>query len=162
MPLYAVSTKGSDKLRLIDATSESAALKHAAAGQFTARRITRPTEVGELMGAGATVEKAGTPVTPPPAAERVNVETGDFERSLGDLGGTTRWEVVRPATLSELTLAEPGGTWRVHSESGMVGFLPEGSDEADGWHDIREATAEEIAEATPAASDPPPAKPTKK
>lgn len=64
MPLYQVDTKGSDKPRVIDAKSEAAALKHAAAGQFTATLIKSPVAAAQLIAGGAAIETAGTP---PPA-----------------------------------------------------------------------------------------------
>lgn len=68
MPLYLIETKGSDAKRLIDATSETAAIKHAATGVFTARRISKPTEVASLVTGGAKVETAGeVPADDPPA-----------------------------------------------------------------------------------------------
>lgn len=147
MPLYAIKTKGSDKLRLIDATSESAALKHAAAGMFTARRITKPTEVGALVKAGATIETAGEVAAHPDdktGTERVNAETGMVERYKDD--GVTS-DDVRPATLAELAEAD-GGTYRVNATAGMVQrHVGNGADDNDSnWADLREATPEEIAE----------------
>lgn len=149
MPLYAVTTEGSDKLRLIDAASESAALKHAAIGTFSARRVTKPTEVATLCRSGATVEKAGeAPTTPEDGPKegdwRVNVQGGMIET----FGADGAWSESRPATLDELQAAEPGATFRVDAENGVIKYVPSGgSDELD----IRDATPEEMETAHPTA-----------
>jgi hypothetical protein len=162
--LYRVATKGSDVPRVIEAVSESAALKHAAFDMFTAALIRSPVETAQLLALpGVKLEKAGEHAAdqPDPNAERVNVDSGMVEKPVGEGGGEPRYEDVRPATLAEL-LAEAGdgARFRVNTAGGMVQrHVGEGADDNDAnWSDVREATAEEIADATP-ASDPPPAAP---
>jgi hypothetical protein len=156
MPLYKISTTGQEKPRLVEATSEAAALKHAAVGMFSASRVTSPVDAAALMSSGIALEKAG--VQPEPevkpevktANERVNVATGMVE-ALGDAvdGGERPWSNARPATLAELGAAGPG-EWRVDPKAAKVQFRADGATKAADWVDVREATGEEIEAATAA------------
>lgn len=116
-------------------------------------------QLADALEAGATLWKAGdkiepeTPATPEArpesGAERVNVETGMVEATPP---GSSSYQDVRPATIAELTAADPlGQAWRVSAEAGLVQRLPKGEDEETGWQDIREATPEEITAAKPPA-----------
>lgn len=69
MPVYRVTTKGSDNPRLVEATSAQAAINHASAGMFVAERITKPADLGRLMAGGATLETAGEAAPQDPPAE---------------------------------------------------------------------------------------------
>jgi hypothetical protein len=150
MPLYKVATKGSDTNRLVEAASSQAAVSHCAHGLFTASTITKPADIAALMGAGVKLETAGVhPVEEPPANEtRVNVALGLIEQRPEGSDGP--WVEAGPASLAQLAEADPGATYRVDPKGGMVQRLPQGADSESGWEDIREATAEETAEAGPA------------
>lgn len=146
MPLYRIETKGSDKLRLIDATSARAAIAHAAAGMFVASRVTKPTDSARLMSTGVKLETAGEVADEPESdAERVDIESGMVVR-----GPASAAEVVRNATLAELAEAT-GNACRVNASAGMVQVhVGGGADDDDAnWSDIREATGEELSEAGP-------------
>jgi len=69
MPMYPVTTKGSDKRRVVEADNPAAAMKHAATAMFTIGKPMSAKEVVDHMRAGGEVEAAGeTPADPAPAA----------------------------------------------------------------------------------------------
>lgn len=58
MALYAVRNKATGKIRLIDAPTNSAALRHVAGDEY-AVTIPKPRELAELAGRGVMVEDYG-------------------------------------------------------------------------------------------------------
>ena len=58
MALYAVRNKATDKIRLVDAPTNSAALRHVAGDEF-AVTIPKPREVAKLVADGVKVEDYG-------------------------------------------------------------------------------------------------------
>jgi hypothetical protein len=141
MPLYEISTKGSDKKRLVEADTSAAAIRFCSHDLFSARTITKPADIARLMGAGIALEKVGDAPAQSgdegrEVLERVNVLTGMFHGSDDSAS--------RPASLDELVAADPSSTFRVDVKSGMVQRLPTGGDTESGWEDLRAATADEI------------------
>lgn len=65
MPLYEITTKGEDKKRLVEADSSSQAIRHCAAGMFTARTLEKPTDAARLMAGGVELETAGQKAAEP-------------------------------------------------------------------------------------------------
>lgn len=63
MPLYEIVTKGAEAKRLVEADSAAQAVRHCANDMFTARTVSKPTEIAHLMNSGVKLEKAGE--TPP-------------------------------------------------------------------------------------------------
>lgn len=70
MPLYEITTDGEEAKRLVDAESSAQAIRHCAAGKFTARTIQKPTEIATLMSGGVKLEKAGEAPTEPAAEDK--------------------------------------------------------------------------------------------
>jgi hypothetical protein len=59
MPLYEITTKDQEAKRLVEADSSAQAVRHCATGLFTARTISKPTEIAQLMSKGVVLETAG-------------------------------------------------------------------------------------------------------
>jgi len=60
MPLYPISTKGSDDKRVVKADNPAAALKHAATGMFTIGKPLGADDVVTFMSGGGKVETVAT------------------------------------------------------------------------------------------------------
>ncbi len=70
MPVYAITTKGEDKPRLVKASSASAAIRHCAQGMFEARTVSGAEDAFEVMAKGVVLETAGqAPAEPEAEAE---------------------------------------------------------------------------------------------
>lgn len=63
MPYYPINTKGSDKLRVVEADNPAAALRHAADSMFTVGKPMKPADIVPYMTNGGTVEKVGEAAT---------------------------------------------------------------------------------------------------
>lgn len=61
MAIYAVRNKAIGKIRLVDAPTNSAALRHVAGDEY-AVTIPKPRELAELAGRGVMVEDYGTQI----------------------------------------------------------------------------------------------------
>jgi hypothetical protein len=70
MALYEVTTKGEDKVRLVEAESAAQAIRHCAEGMFTTRTIQAPADVAKIMQGGVKLETAGVAPAAEPAARR--------------------------------------------------------------------------------------------
>lgn len=78
MAVYKVVDKATKKVRLVEAPSASAAVKHVTTGMFDVATMQNVSETAKLMAGGTKLEVAGEPVPVP------EPETGGDNEQAGD------------------------------------------------------------------------------
>lgn len=146
MPVYRITLHGIAAPLLV--RDESAAK---AKDQILDLKALTTEEMADALAAGETIYKAGDSVLGKKAekaetwpTERIDYETGMVQRHTG-LG---MYADDRPASVDEMMAEHEGDLFRVDTASGMVQRQRAGADGMD-WEDIREASKDEIAAATP-------------
>lgn len=140
MPIYLIETKGEEKKRLVKADSAAGAIRHCAENLFTATTISSVEQAAEHFAAGVKLETAGEKAADPPKGGETPTLSFNIETGMARAAG----QDDRPATIDELASVDPGATWRVNAETGLIQRLAADADSETGWEEIREATPEEI------------------